>query len=73
MAPSGRGRLAKPLTSLWLKGEDATRKCKGAPSSNLGKGLAGCLKAWILLSKLTPASSHAPGCPIVTIIWTEFK
>ena len=70
MASFGIGNVAKPPFSPWLKQEAEPRKGKGAPGSCCGKGLARCLKAWSFLSKLTPASSHAPNCPIVIIIWT---
>ena len=70
MASFGIGNVAKPPFSPWLKQKAEPRKGKGAPGSCCGKGLARCLKAWSFLSKLTPASSHAPNCPIVIIIWT---
>ena len=70
MASFGIGNVAKPPFSPWLKREVEPRKGKGASGSCCGKGLAGCLKAWRFLSKLTPASFLAPSCPIVIIIWT---
>lgn len=59
---SSVGSLPKLFTSLCLEGEAATRRCKEAPGSCLGKGLAVYLRAWSFL-KFIPASPHAPGCP----------